>query len=121
VYSSHLGQLGLAIPLWGGAVGTSNSWGTNRDNAQCITLVWAYRNTAPTVYNTWYNVNIIPNANPTHPIDPTNPNPNHNPGIQCHHTVLQCGISIYWPHLRGLAVLDGAWLRTNKTEISATQ
>jgi len=41
--TSHLGQLGLAIPPWVGAMSTSESWDVNRHTEQCISpvsVVW---------------------------------------------------------------------------------
>jgi len=35
--TSHLGQLSLAIPLWVGAMSTSESWHVNRHTARCTT------------------------------------------------------------------------------------
>jgi len=41
--TGHPGQLSLAIPPWGGAVSTSESWDVNRHTARCtspVSVVW---------------------------------------------------------------------------------
>ena len=43
---SHPGQLSLAIPLWVGAMSTSESWDVNRHTARCtspVSVVWQCR------------------------------------------------------------------------------